>query len=203
MKCFRRRRLAIPLVALAALALPVQAAFAAGGASTLTITAGTSTISGAAPGNFAATLTGSDEQVYASLATFTAADLTGTGNGWHVTFQATRFACTSSDTGCPSAGDTLPASSILIGVPTVACHAGQSCSGRAAKPTISISSNTALDSGSAVALTSAAVSTGMGTYDFTPANISGAGTGLQVTVPSYGYATVYHSTLTVSLVSGP
>jgi len=203
MKRSRLKALAIAGCAVAMLALPATGVFAAGGSSTLTITAGTSTISGAAPGNFTATLTGSDQQVYSSLGTFTAADLSGTGNGWHVTFQATHFACTSADTGCPAAGDTLPASSLLLGVPTVACHTGQSCSGRAAKPTISISSNTALDSGSAVTLASAATGTGMGTYDFTPANISGANTGLQTTVPSYAYATTYHTTLTVSLVSGP
>src|SRR5579872_317627 len=138
----------------ALLALPATGVFAAGGSSTLTITAGTSTLSGGAPGNFAATLTGSDQQVYTSLGSFTAADVSGTGNGWHVTFQATHFACTSADTGCPAAGDTFPASSLLVGAPTVACASGQSCTGRAAKPTISISSDTAIDSGSAVTIAS-------------------------------------------------
>jgi hypothetical protein len=182
------------------LALPLGV-FAAGGANTLVLAAGSLSVSGAAPGNVTGSLTGADQNLYATLGTYTAADTTGTGNGWHLTFQATQFACTSADAGCPAAGDTLPTSSILMPPPTVACASGTSCSGRAAKPSLSISTNTALDAGSAVAVASAASKTGMGTYNFTPGTI---GTGnLQVTVPSYAYATTYHSTLTVSIVSGP
>jgi hypothetical protein len=165
------------------------------------LTAGTLTITGAAPGNFTASLTGSDQQVYTTLGAYTAADTTGTGNGWHVTFQATAFNCTSADAGCPATGDTFPTGSLLMAAPTVACASGTSCAGRAVPPTISISTNTALDSGSAVTVASAASKKGMGTYNFTPGAI---GTGsLQLTVPSYAYATTYHSTLTVSIVSGP
>jgi len=71
----------------------------------------------------------------------------------------------------------------------------------AAKPSISIASNTAIDSGAAVKVATAPANTGMGTYDFTPGTISTGN--LQPTVPSYAYATTYHSTLTVSIVSGP
>jgi hypothetical protein len=202
----RSRSLALLAAALAAgmLALPGTGALAAGGSTTLTITAGTLTLSGAAPGTFAATLTGSDQQVYSTLATYTGADLTGTGAGWNITFPATHFSCTNgTDAGCPSGGDTLPASSLLIAPPTDACAGGTSCAGRAAKPTISIASNTAIDGGSAVKVASAAANTAMGTYNFTPGNLNGANTGLQLSVPSYAYATTYHSTLTVSIVSGP
>ena len=198
----RNQRIRVVLFA-ALLGLIPGAAFASsGGSSTLTITAGTLTISGAAPGNFTATLTGSDQQVYTTLGTYSAADLTGTGAGWNVTFQASRFSCTNGvDAGCPVGGDQLPASSLLMAPPTVACASGTSCTGRASKPTISIVANTALDGGAAVKIASAAVNTGMGTYNFTPGAI---GTGnLQLTVPSYAYATTYHSTLTVSIVSGP
>jgi hypothetical protein len=184
--------------------LTITGVNAAGGSDTLTIAAGTATISGAAPGNFTATLSGSDQQVYTTLASYTAADTTGSGSGWNVTFQASRFACTNgTDAGCPSGNDQLPTSSLLMPAPTVACHTGTSCVGRAAKPTISIAGNTALDGGAAVKIASASANTGMGTYDFTPGTI-GIGTGnLQLTVPSYAYATTYHSTLTVSIVSGP
>jgi hypothetical protein len=195
-----RRRIAFVLAALLMAVLPA-AAQAAGGGSTLTVTAGTLTITGAAPGNFTATLTGADQQVYTTLGAYSASDTTGSGNGWHVTFQATQFACTSADAGCPSTGDSLPASSLLMAPPTVACATGTSCNGRAAPPTIKISANTALDSGTAVSVASAASKAGMGGYNFTPGAI---GTGsLQLTVPSYAYATTYHSTLTVSIVSGP
>jgi hypothetical protein len=202
MKPARQKTLAAGLLIAGLLALPVTSALAAGGSDTLAITAGTLTLSGAAPGNFTATLTGSDQQVYTTLGTFTAADLTGTGSGWNVTFQATHFACTNgTDAGCPTGGDTLPANSMLIAVPTVACHSGTSCAGRAAKPAVSIASNTAVDGASAVKVTSAATNTGMGTYDYTPGTISTGN--LQLTVPSYAYASTYHSTLTVSIVSGP
>jgi hypothetical protein len=202
MKYLRPKRLLVTALVLGIFALPATGASAAGGSDTLAITAGTLTLSGAAPGNFTATLTGSDQQVYTTLATYQAADLTGTGSGWHLTFQATAFTCTNgTDTGCPTGNDSLPASSLLVAPPTVACHAGTSCAGRAAVPTVSIATNTALDSGSAVAMASAATKKGMGTYDFTPGTV---GTGnLQLTVPSYAYATTYHSTLTVSIVSGP
>jgi hypothetical protein len=182
-------------------ALPMTGAHAAGGSDTLAITAGTLTLTGAAPGNFTATLNGSDQQVYTTLGSYTAADKTGTGSGWNITFQATQFDCTSADTGCPAAGDTFPSASLMLAVPTVACHTGQACTGRAAAPAVSIASNTAIDGASAVKVASAAASKGMGTYDFTPGTI-GSGN-LQLTVPSYAYATTYHSTLTVSIVSGP
>lgn len=202
MKRIVRPHLLIFALALGLLAFPMTAARAAGGSTSLSITGGTLTLTGAAPGNFTATLTGSDQQVYAALGSFTGADQTGSGNGWHITFQATRLACTSgTDAGCPTGGDTFPASSLLLAPPTVTCHTGTSCSGRASKPTISISANTALDGASAVTIASTAANSGMGTYDFTPGTI---GTGnLQLTVPSYAYATTYHSTLTVSIVSGP
>ncbi len=191
----------ILLATLAICGLPTGVFAAAGGSDTLVVSASTLTLTGAGPGNFAATLNGSDQQVYGTLGAYTATDKTGGGTGWNVTFQATPLACTSADTGCPAAGDTLPSSSLLMPPPTVACNAGTSCTGRASAPTISISVNTALDSGSAVKVASAPVNKGMGTYNFSPGTI---GTGnLQLTVPSYAYATTYHSTLTVSVVSGP
>ncbi|MBV9282120.1 MAG: WxL domain-containing protein [Chloroflexi bacterium] len=195
------RRLSVLVYLAVALAIPPAAAHAAGGNSVLTVTAGTLTITGAAPGNFSATLTGSDQQVYTTLGTYSASDTTGAANGWHVTFQATAFSCTVADAVCPATGDSLPASSLLMAPPTVACAGGTSCTGRAAPPAIKISANTALDSGAAVTVASAAAKTGMGTYTFTPGAL---GTGaLQLTVPSFAYATTYHSTLTVSIVSGP
>lgn len=197
----RNLRVAV-IAALMFLALPVGSALAAsGGSNTLLLTGGSQSVSGAAPGNLTATLTGSDQQVYTTLSTYTAADTTGKGTGWHLTFQATQFACTVSDAGCPSAGDSLPVSSLLMPPPTVACASGTSCNGKAGPPTISITTNSPFDSGSAVSVSSAAVNKGMGTYNFTPGAI---GTGnLQLTVPSSAYATTYHSTLTVSIVSGP
>ena len=158
---------------------------------------------GAAPGTFSATLTGSDQTVATTLSNYTAADTTGTGHGWNVTFQATQFACTAGVGQCPAGGDSLPTSSLLMAPETVACNWGTSCAGRASGPSISIASNTALDAGSAVKVASAALNKGMGTYTFTPGTLGGGGNALTLAVPSYAYASTYNSTLTVSVVSGP
>jgi hypothetical protein len=179
-----------------------QATAASGGPTSAVLAAGTLSVTGAAPGTFSATLNGSDQTVYGTLATYQAVDSRGTGVGWNITFQATQFACTNpTDAGCPVGGDTFATSSLLMAVPTVACHSGTSCISHAAPPTISVGGTTAVDSGSAVKVASAAVNKGMGTYDFTPGTISTGN--LQLNVPGGAYATTYHSTLTVSAVSGP
>jgi hypothetical protein len=186
------------------LAVTSTTALAAGGPTQLVVNAGPGlTITGAPPGNFAATLTGSDQTVGTSLGTYTGQDTTGSGSGWNVTFQATTFACTAGTGQCPTGGDSLPFGSLLMAPPTVACNTGTSCTGRASAPTISIATNASLDNGAAVKVASAAAKKGMGSYTFTPANISGIGTPLSLAVPSYAYASTYNSTLTVSVISGP
>jgi hypothetical protein len=158
-------------------------------------------LSGAAPGNFAATLSGSDQQTYASLATFNASD-TDCG-GWNITIQASAFTCTAGTGQCPPGGDALPSGSLLVAPPSVSCHPGTSCTGKASPPIILISGYTPIDSGSSVKVASAASGTGLGTYDFTPGTIGSAANNLLLTVPSYAYSTTYASTVTVSIVSGP
>jgi len=200
------RRFAKPAAAaLVLLAFTATSAFASsGGPTSVTISAGSGlSISGAAPGTFAATLNGSDQTVASTLTSYSASDTRGTGAGWNVTLQATQFACTNGSGSCPSGGDTLPPGSLLMAPETVACNSGTDCSGRASAPTISIASNTALDSGSAVKVASAAASKGMGTYNFTPGTLGGGGNALTLAVPSSAYAATYNSTLTVSIVSGP
>jgi hypothetical protein len=187
------------------LAVTTTSALAAGGGATqLVVSAGPGlTVTGAAPGNFAATLNGSDQTVGTTLANYVAQDTTGSASGWNVTFQATAFACTAGTGQCPTGGDALPNGSLLMAPPTVACNTGTSCSGRAAAPTVSIASNTALDNTTAVKVASAAAKKGMGTYTFTPGTIAGVSAPLSLAVPSYAYASTYNSTLTVSIVSGP
>lgn len=180
------------------------AAFASGGATSVAVTAGSGlTVTGAAPGTFAVTLNGSDQTVASTLSSYTASDTTGTGNGWNVTFQASTFTCTAGVGQCPTGGDSLPTSSLLMAPETVACNTGTDCSGRASAPTVSIASNTALDSGSAVKVASAALKKSMGTYNFTPGTLGGGGNALTLAVPSYAFASTYNSILTVSVVTGP
>ncbi|MGH2442267.1 MAG: WxL domain-containing protein [Chloroflexota bacterium] len=196
----KRQILAATMVA-GVLAASAGVAHAAGGAANVSLAAGSISLTGATPGDFSANLSGSDQTVSTTLSTYSVSDARGNAAGWHVTFQASSFSCTSVDSGCPVSGDTLPSGSLLMAPPTVACHSGTSCSGRASPPVISVSSNTALDTGTAVTVASAAAKEGMGTFDFTPGTIGGGN--LQLTVPSYAYATTYHSTLTVSAISGP
>jgi len=180
-----------------------SAVASSGGPTSVTVSAAGLSVSGAAPGTFSVTLNGSDQTVATSLANYSTVDTRGSGAGWNVTFQATQFACTNGSGSCPSGGDTLPAGSLLMAPPTVACNTGTDCSGHSAAPSISISSNTAVDSGSAVKIASAAANTGMGTYNFTPGQLGGSGNGLTLAVPGSAYAATYNSTLTVSVVSGP
>jgi hypothetical protein len=136
------------------------------------------------------TLNGSAQTVAAAMDAFSATDGRGSGAGWNVTVQATRFSEVSAGA-IVVGGKQLPASSLTMPAPTVAANGTTS-----AAPTITAGPYT-LDAGSAVKIASAAVDTGMGTYDFTQ------GGNLSLSVPSTAYAKTYQSTVTVSAVTGP
>jgi hypothetical protein len=155
----------------------------------------TLTAAGAAPGNFTASLTGSDQQIYSTLGSYTASN--NTCSGWSLQFQATQFQNVN--------GDQFPAGSLVMAAPTVsACQSACGTGSTSTSPSICIHGpSVALDSGSAVTVASAATNTGDGSYTFTPGIISGAGTNLRLSVPSYAYATTYTSTLTVTIAQGP
>jgi len=116
-----------------------------------------------------------------------------------VTFQATQFTCVvATDAGCKTGFTTLPTSSLSIAPPTAACAGGSTCNG---SPTVSISTATAVDGAAPVKVLSAALNAGMGSYTVTPGTI---GTGqLQLAIPGNALATTYHSTLTITVNSGP
>jgi hypothetical protein len=157
-------------------------------------------ISGAAPGNFSATLNGKVQQLYTTLGSYTASNTTC--SGWTLQFQATHLACSNGTPGCPAGGNQLPSGSLLMAPPTVSsCQSACGSGSTANPPSICLHSNTAIDSGAAVTVASAAQNTGDGTYTFTPGTI-GSGN-LQLTMPSYAYATTYSSTLTVTIAQGP
>lgn len=174
-------------------------AHAAGGNTSVALTGGSLTVTGGAPGLFSATLTGANQTANTTLAPYTVDDATGSGAGWNVTFQATEFTCVvGTDAGCKAGFTTLPLSSLSIAAPTAACASGQTCNG---SPTVPISAATAVDVASAVKVLSAAANAGMGTYTVTPGTI---GTGqLQLAIPGNALATTYHSTLTITVISGP
>jgi hypothetical protein len=150
-------------------------------------------VTGATPGNFSASLGGSDQQVYSSLSSYTASNTTC--SGWNLQFQASRFQS--------AGGDTLPAGSLLMAAPTVStCQSACGNGSTSTAPSVCIHNpSVALDGGTAVTVASAAASTGDGSYTFTPGTIGGGN--LALTVPSYAYATTYSATLTVTIAQGP
>jgi len=95
--------------------------------------AGVVSITGGAPGNFSATLSGATQTAYSTLATYSASDATGTGLGWNVTVQSTQFTCSAGTGSCPSGGASLPASSLLM------APWGTGCS---KSPTVTVTSGT-------------------------------------------------------------
>jgi hypothetical protein len=141
--------------------------------------------------NFAQiTLDGTAKTGQVALSVFEVNDARGTGAGWHVTAQASRFA---EHNGLiyVIGGKQLPLNSLTMSAPTVAQDGTTS-----PNPTISGGAPYTIDSGSAVTIASAAADQGMGKYDF-------SATTLTVSVPASAYARTYRSDLTVSVVSGP
>lgn len=137
--------------------------------------------------------------IYAPRPDYTVTDATGTGHGWNVTLQATPVSCVVGvDEGCTQAFETLPAGSLEIAPPHVACAADSQCRGM---PSVTLQSNAAVDVSSPVTVLSAAVNQGMGSYTVAPGSI-GPGQ-LALHLPANAPATTYHSTLIITVNSGP
>lgn len=193
------RTLAGSLVALAGVAaLAVPAASAAADPADLVISSGSLSSPTVAVGNFGAiTLNGAAQTSNATMDAFSVTDGRGTGGGWNVTVQATRFAeyDAAANAGVGAyvvSGKMLPTSSLTMAAPTVAANGTTS-----AAPAITTGPYT-LDGAGAVKIAGAAIDTGMGTYNFTTGTSK-----LTLSVPSSAYAKTYRSDLTVSVVAGP
>lgn len=112
----------------------------------------------------------------ASMDGFSVSDLIGTGGGWQVTVEATRFAGPHQE---------LPAGSLSMSQPTVS-PAGPSV---VAGPVV-------IDNGVAAQIVSCELGSGQRVYDF-------SATTLTLIVPAAIYAGVYSSTISLSVVAGP
>jgi hypothetical protein len=168
------------LLALGLMAIMAPAAFASDG-TTATVTGGSLTISNPLAADFAGrNVTGADQTTTAALDAFSVSDLTGTGDGWHVTAQATTFT---------GANHALAAGSLSMSQPTVA-----SPNTASPDPTIAAGAYT-IDNG-AVEIASADVDEGMGIYNF-------SATTLTLSLPADVYADAYASTVTISVVTAP
>lgn len=173
------------MVAAGALSLLLVAPALAQDVTTATVTGGSLTITNPAAGDFTASITGVDQTVDTSLATFSVSDLTGTGAGWNVTAEATQF-----DNGDAVTPRTLGVGSLQLSAPTATAD-GTTSTG----PAITAGPYT-IDNGAAVKIASAAVNEGMGTYDF-------SATTLSLSLPDDVFADAYTSTVTLSAVSAP
>jgi hypothetical protein len=176
------------LLAAFALALTAtcEVAYAASARTQVVLTAGSLEITDPTVGDFKeVVLTGDAQQTTASLANLKVTDPRGTGEGWHVTVQATQFID-------QATLKTLPLASLSMAAPTVVPVDPSS----SALPTIS-DGPYIIDSGSAVRIASAAIGDGMGSYDFTQ------GADLTLSVGANAYAGTYTTTVTVSIVAGP
>lgn len=165
-------------------------------AATVTLTAGSLSMTAPSPA-WSATLNGLDQSVNGGTTTTVVNDSTGSGAGWHVTLSATTF----------TAGtDTLPVGALTVNgnltsatattAPAATCAPNSTCTlpagGTAVTYPLTI---TAGSSPTAYTLYSAGASSGMGTIDLA--------TNYWMAIPANAKAGTYNSTLTFAVVSAP
>lgn len=188
-------RIAAVLGVSAALGLGTLGTSFAAGDTGLTITGGTLSASGSIGfSNFSAvTLNGSQRTTTATWSLPNVTDARGTGAGWKYTLSLTPFAEYAAGAYMAS-GKTLAASSLQVTTAPVVAQVDTSSS--PANTVASVPASTALDTGSAVTLLSAAVDGGMGSY-------SASDMTAQLTIPASAYAKSYKSDATISLDTTP
>lgn len=185
-------RIAAAIAVVALIGAAVAPAAHAADATDVTVTGAANVVITADPTvpNFGGvTLDGVAKSTTATMTAFEVNDSRGTGAGWNVTVQATRFA-EHNGTIYAVGGKQLALNSLSMAAPTVAQDGTTSAS-----PTLTSGPYT-VDTGSAVKIASAAADTGMGKYDFSSSLLT-------LSIPSSAYAKTYRSDVTVSVVSGP
>ncbi len=180
---------------IALVALTPATALAETDTTSVTLTAGTLSIS-VAPlaDNFAsAALTGATQTLTTNFNDWRVNDATGSGTGWNMTVGASRF---SDGAATPKL---LPTSSLKLKAPTVT---PVDVMNLATPPAQQAGAPWTLDSGTSVKVYSAAANTGQGEWNFDHANLA-ADKDLVLTVPANASAATYTSTITSTLTSGP
>jgi hypothetical protein len=185
----RTRASFLTVAVLACLTAPT-AALATGASTSVSLLGGSLSFSTTpSASNFPATsLTGSQQTIHANLASWGVIDATGSGAGWHVTFQASQFS------GPESA--TLPTGSLVMTAPVITASGVN-----LAVPPLTQGATFTLDGGSAVPVVHALAGTGQGSWAMTQANTAGGD--LALTIPASANAGTYTSSLTFTLATGP
>ena len=176
------RRLAISAVAAGTLFATAFApgAFAADG-TTATVTGGSLNVTNPLVADFGvSSITGVAQTTTAALDAFSVSDLRGTGAGWHVIAEASPFT---------SGANILVAGSLSTPALTVAANGTTSAS-----PTMT-GGPYVLDV-APLQIASAALQTGLGTYDFSASTLT-------LALPADVRAGAYASTVTISVVTAP
>ena len=165
---------------------------------TLTITAGTLTLTSPSSLTWADTLNGLNQTVYDTTAgdeSYLVNDATGSGAGWNVTVSATQFTTgshTLNNSGTLSTNGSLTSATANT-APTTACFTGSTCT----LPSNSTSYPVPITTGAAaVKIYDDATSAGLG--DITIGNV-----GWWLAIPANTLAGVYTSTFTYEINSGP
>jgi hypothetical protein len=197
----------ITLGSTAAMAAGCGGAVAAGTSCTLTGTltlgAGTLTLTSPSSLSWTGTVTGNTQSIVDTTASdqqLTATDATGSGAGWHITTSATTFTSggnTLPDTGTFSFGSATSVTS--ISAPTASCVS--TCTLPTNSTTYPVAITTAL-APTAVTIYDTSATTGVG------AILIGGSTnpnpaGWWVTVPGSTVPGTYTSTITMQIISGP
>lgn len=173
----RKRLTVIFAVTAALLAVAAGSAYALGVSGTITGTAGIGLDPGTNP-SFSDTLDGTDQTV-TYKPTLGVSDARGTGNGWHLTEQATAL----------SDGATHTLTQQISAV-AQACHTGSTCT----LPTSNVNLPVTMGS-TGTSFYSSAANYGLGKVDVTPT--------VSVAIPGNSYAGAYASTVTFAAVAGP
>jgi hypothetical protein len=134
------------------------------------------------------TLDGTDQTTTATWSIANVIDARGSGAGWNVSLALTQLAeYDAVGTSYVASGKKLATGSITVTTAPVVT----AVSGSAASTVTPVTANTALDTGSAVTLLSAAVNGGMGEYSFSDLTAT-------LAIPANAYAKTYKSDATVS-----
>lgn len=169
--------------------LATTAVMASAESATVTVTAGTLSLTTNAVALPGITLSGVDQTTATTAGddTFNVADGRGSGAGYNVTIDTTDFTAGGStiDTGTGDFDISLQNADIVV------------VGGSATKPTSSVTSLTNIPESpaSALKMLSAAVSAGQGSYDWDPV--------FSLTIPSESDAGSYSATITLTVASGP